>query len=675
MTRGVRKGVVTCAELIKRLGIGDKDPKGKPYTKKELIILAIHANKLTEEEINLSIPNRNSVIKCYLNSLFGSSDSDTRYKLVIDTYVKAASQLYTRGSIIANLIVNDVLGDIQNCKKIQKYDFASANNDVKKLFELISSDTLKQCFLPERYPSSKIQRDPLIDNVLQAHQENLQTLLPNWKAIMSTSGWDNVINRMGSKYLANVKNHVSVHLKDYIMKYFEVIPLEDQTPRNEYYNLFNRPLRPLTICNDDYFFITNLRLFLGISDVSDYVGNTFEFNDQTFNLMMFLVKQGITGGCYLPVSTLGRKYCYIDAKVTRFLLPELFKQKSNELRREPNLMEMFEITPDKYRQRRKALRKMLRSRYRGNNKKLQKKWFHIGCSNMPRDAFIASFETDGVGVSLCIQRPIQIFDNNTNAEDFLHDPVFVGVDGGRAKLFTASISKCGYKKPETFYYTRKEYYYDIKHKIRKRFEAERMANQEVRTAIENLATDGGKRNISSYLGKISTHYTTLYNEFIEYKGRAIWSMRLYRLKKRALDKVVQKVINSTDRDMVIGIGDAKIAPTGKGEQSMPTCQLLKTFLKAKRKTTNRKIRLLGINEFRTTLCCCACGEVTSSCVLKNGTRSKRLRLCSNCTVEDSKVRDRDVQAARNILWLTQYEYNGCERPSYMCRPSRTLMTS
>ena len=158
---------------------------------------------------------------------------------------------------------------------------------------------------------------------------------------------------------------------------------------------------------------------------------------------------------------------------------------------------------------------------------------------MPRDAFIASFETDGVGVSLCIQRPIQIFDNNTNAEDFLHDPVFVGVDGGRAKLFTASISKCGYKKPETFYYTRKEYYYDIKHKIRKRFEAERMANQEVRTAIENLATDGGKRNISSYLGKISTHYTTLYNEFIEYKGRAIWSMRLYRLKKRALDKVVQ----------------------------------------------------------------------------------------------------------------------------------------
>ena len=46
MTRGVRKGVVTCAELIKRLGIGDKDPKGKPYTKKELIILAIHANKI-----------------------------------------------------------------------------------------------------------------------------------------------------------------------------------------------------------------------------------------------------------------------------------------------------------------------------------------------------------------------------------------------------------------------------------------------------------------------------------------------------------------------------------------------------------------------------------------------------------------------------------------------------
>jgi hypothetical protein len=32
-----------------------------------------------------------------------------------------------------------------------------------------------------------------------------------------------------------------------------------------------------------------------------------------------------------------------------------------------------------------------------------------------------------------------------------------------------------------------------------------------------------------------------------------------------------------------------------------------------------------------------------------------------------KRRDRDVQAARNILWLLQYMYYGVDRAEYMCR--------
>jgi hypothetical protein len=35
-----------------------------------------------------------------------------------------------------------------------------------------------------------------------------------------------------------------------------------------------------------------------------------------------------------------------------------------------------------------------------------------------------------------------------------------------------------------------------------------------------------------------------------------------------------------------------------------------------------------------------------------------------------KIRDRDVQAARNILWLAQAEHFGVERPEYLQRPKR-----
>ncbi len=326
-------------------------------------------------------------------------------------------------------------------------------------------------------------------------------------------------------------------------------------------------------------------------------------------------------------------------------------------------MEMFDITPEAYRKRRKLLRKKLRDR-------LGRKWSRLGCSNMPKDATIASFETDGVGVSLCIQIKLPLFKSENDTEEVLNDPVFVGVDEGRAKLFAAAISTCPYHKPIGVTYTRKEYYYDIKHKIRTRFEQERTSIPEVRNVLVSLSENGGKQNIVTYLHTLATNYNVMKSEFLENKERALWAMRLYRLKKRALDKAVRRVVGVTKRDMVIGIGDAKIAPTGRGEKAVPTAQLLKVFVRAQRREVSRTIKLTGVPEFRTTLCCSACGEMTTPAVLRNGQRSRRLRLCSHCNTEDIKLRDRDVQASRNILWLTQYQYYGCERPSYLSRPIR-----
>ena len=83
----------------------------------------------------------------------------------------------------------------------------------------------------------------------------------------------------------------------------------------------------------------------------------------------------------------------------------------------------------------------------------------------------------------------------------------------------------------------------------------------------------------------------------------------------------------------------------------------------------RLVERRSIDEFRTTMCCCACGAVTQAAWVNNKgvrARSLRLRSCTTCETA-SKLRDRDVQGARNILWVTMYEYYGLERPGYLSR--------
>jgi hypothetical protein len=95
---------------------------------------------------------------------------------------------------------------------------------------------------------------------------------------------------------------------------------------------------------------------------------------------------------------------------------------------------------------------------------------------------------------------------------------------------------------------------------------------------------------------------------------------------------------------------AAISPTGKGEKAMPTTQIVKAFLKAKHRRGERT-KLMVINEFRTTLCCCACGGTTEAKMKQSGQRSSRLRLCTQCNESTAKLRDRDVQAARNCCFI------------------------
>ena len=124
---------------------------------------------------------------------------------------------------------------------------------------------------------------------------------------------------------------------------------------------------------------------------------------------------------------------------------------------------------------------------------------------------------------------------------------------------------------------------------------------------------------------------------------------------------------STDRPLVIGVGAAGFSANGRGgELPAPTSELSKAFVRAIKRVraTGRHVVTLSPDEFRTTMCCCACGAVTRPPVVRRWRRdretremiaedgpSRRLRCCTSCEIT-GKLRDRDVQGARNILWLT-----------------------
>lgn len=70
---------------------------------------------------------------------------------------------------------------------------------------LTSPDDLKQCFLPERWPTDSVPRHPLVVSALESRWHLVAHLLPDWQGVMAVTGWDNVLNRMATKYSGNLK--------------------------------------------------------------------------------------------------------------------------------------------------------------------------------------------------------------------------------------------------------------------------------------------------------------------------------------------------------------------------------------------------------------------------------------------------------------------------------------
>ena len=417
----------------------------------------------------------------------------------------------------------------------------------------------------------------------------------------------------------------------------------------------------------------------------------------------------------------------------------------------PTLGQLMDMTPEAFNARRKVL---MRQIHKSNKTKATSKAFlnekqrtrfkrqikhrrSVGCGKMNLMTRFDSFETDTVGLRLVLKMAIDINKyvlpitedvkfkpkikepklmsrthkiskkaaqiNAMNAElaqptdPRLAGAIIVGIDEGRAKLFTAAFEK---KKGdvsehdgfESLTLTRNKYNAVTKLKIRRKWEKKRLDAAPGLEAAHAALSLGSLHSCdpeawSRYLTAESKHRDIMRADYFgEDKGRELWKMIAFRKKKACLDRAVGEIVSKAtkgehkSRPLVIGIGDAAFPPNGpRGEIAVPTSKLAAAYKRAfaRERRKGRLVVSLPISEMYTTKACCKCGmetvppDVTRKWKTKDGELktaqgpSRRLRCCTTCT-PIGKLRDRDVQAARNMFHATKALICGEARPAHLC---------
>lgn len=385
------------------------------------------------------------------------------------------------------------------------------------------------------------------------------------------------------------------------------------------------------------------------------------------------------------------------------------------------------------RQKRRSVNRRLTDRERKKAIKERERWKRIGRSRMPLGARIDSIETDGVGLRIVVKlkddirhyivpigsTPIRLNKNierkrvkstkRKEEQETAHllsqgaEPIFLTNDPGGAKPYAAAISQDQNQLPKMMAFHKRRYYHEMGNKARAQWEKNVVAgNSRLKEAIELLSLSGGTSNCDadkwfSYLRNEHAYRDLLDEEYINKVDRAKWTMRMFRNKAKSIDNAVNRLFKSAltqdgklipiDRPLVIGFGSADFNNCGmKGHMAAPSAKLERAMNREidRIRKTGRQVVIYGVDEFRTTMCCCACGAVTTPPKVKQKKRNKqtneievtidssrRLRQCTQC-LPDGKLRDRDSQAARNILKATIALFYGKPRPEYLCRPKKDV---
>lgn len=278
---------------------------------------------------------------------------------------------------------------------------------------------------------------------------------------------------------------------------------------------------------------------------------------------------------------------------------------------------------------------------------------------------------------------------------------------------------------EKMFYSRKRHLENCGRDRMQQWRDARAQRPLVSTALKALATTGGaKTHVASrwfaYLEERSRHLEVLEEEFMYNDERCKQRMAQFRMSQRFLTRAADRLLlegnepdqNGRRRPVIIGYGNGRGNGGGhKGEQGVPVKAMYRALMEAfKRHRISGGV--VNIWEHLTTAKCHRCHETmrernmnwTEEDVEKEKRRlmerweitrrearernevepplelpsdeelfgrqkkDRNFRICERCSSSDQpwKLRNRDFNAAINILTLLETELRGEERPPYLC---------
>jgi hypothetical protein len=630
--------------------------------------------KITDKQLRNALTYKTRVVKRYLWSM--TTDPEVRQRM--RTLSVVSSKLWHR------------LGALVNMCAIEAGDDVAALEDLEELMcGGKIHEHLRVAFLRDTYDVKMgVELRPLVQRVLDKYPQ-IDTLAPVDTSILSS--WHQAKSYIVNKYYTTVALHVHTHfmrrlkatlrdVADYgaAMKYLYGGPTPVNADTKDRVDAIRQRLK-------------DIELWDTIKKEPKDVRSGGKLSRGLLRWHLELCRaEGATIQPFPLANMVSRAYVRVDSKV--------FSKMFTGCRRNGRKLDFHEalgLTQELWNARRKlpgdAARK---KRARGVRRSVGK---------LRADEYISSVETDGYGVSIVINRPqtksTTPKDKEQRAKDHLANMQRVrntmdcyvdGLDPGRVNL-AVTASKCTFGentgKVIRWQYSRAKWKSNIGDQRQKDWETARRSIPEVKAAMDALSDSGGKRNAEeskwvAYLDAMVTHWPALVDEFMENDERAARRMVCYRRKQRVIEGLASRVVHPEEKSArIVGYGDGSFASHGRGsnDTSVPVKKIYKAIRRAF-KTHRKTGGVVKVWEYLTTAKCHACEQRLEKMHDANGHEIRDFRRCTQCTFEERpKLRNRDFNAARNILKVTEAmlvlgaDSKTC-RPSYLC-PERRKKTT
>ena len=332
MTRGQRAYTVTKAELINRLTTANNVPRFEISEDVSLLRLLGHAmyyGIVTDDEVAETVPRNETTLPCYLFTVLLDKNDRER----IDKYVDASSEAFRRGTLILNRVAQQMCGPRLPGGKVSSFDVPvcrprfedgpvlRAMKEFVGLFDYthgIEDCSLKHAFMPGRFPNLNVH----VSRVLSTDLLPTSTSWEVMKNVMiggCSTGWDNAINRMMTRFYGNIKVQAMKNVKKAIKGYLNVVPLHTPYAREALVDSTLFRLRPLIVHDDDWEMAMAFRLPL-TNEPDFFMPKDAEWSNDVFLIHLFLTRFGVEERSYLPIGSMGRQYTYLDGKIASNLL-------------------------------------------------------------------------------------------------------------------------------------------------------------------------------------------------------------------------------------------------------------------------------------------------------------------------------------------------------------------